>query len=363
MIKGVGIDVQEEGLAIVCPVVLFKISFKTNDMKLAEFTGATATSKTLMTSPTYEEESGFDVNGFFQNENKSHITPQHCGCESKSNCTCGNATTKQFIYVFGDVRPVLPSLSLQKEFYNDVVTDPEDKIRPFRDIAFKYLKKAENIYLARELNWVFQIKGFIDLYILKVTTNRALSNLIEAIAPRQDGDIDYDIIIAEKTTQIKKETATGSELPVINYAQLYNITFQTYAREIFTAIKNAGLDPKEEEVKSMLSDILQLTNNRGDEDRYRALNFLILRYMDLYVRTYRMRYVKKDEDDNDKDLYDLVRVNTDPPEMYGTRKIFQVIFTYQSLESSAVQNFSCSVDTSEEFPYLVLPLAKYYPGI
>lgn len=300
---------------------------------------------------TYTGEPVFDTAGFLANENSSYIMPQ-CGCgDNGGGCSCGKGGTDSYIYVYGDIKPAFPSQSVEKEFYQVAVTDEADKQKPFSLIAFKYLSRPENLYIARELNWLFQLYGFLDMYAVKVTTNRILSDLIEAIAPRAY-QIDYDILIGNKTSSTLG--VNNSELPYVIYTQLYNITAKEYIKAIIDATDGEATP---EEAGLIFSNATQLIKNTGDLDKYRALNFIVLRYMKFYKETWNLRY------GNDKAPYDLIRVTANPLEVFGDQKILQVIFTYQSLNSAAVQNFACSVDVSSEFPYLVIHWATYYPGI
>ncbi len=303
----------------------------------------------------------FDTAAFLENTNPSYIVPQ-CSCKGKSirgGCSCGNGVTDDFIYAFGDICPVLPSLSIEKEFYNVAVDDPADKHKPFDNVlAFKYLSNTNNIYIAREINWVFKINN-IDRYIIKVTTNRNLSTLIETIAPRPNA-IEYDIIIGKKSTVKKLEETDGELLPVVVFDQIYNVTNEEYYDEITNALRNDGIEnPDENNIRLLFGNVLSLANNSGDQDKYRALNFIVLRYMKFYVETYKLLY----PNNNEAEAYRLVAVNTNPPEQYGKMKIMEIIFQYQGVSSSSTRSFSCSLNIANELPYLVQEWSIYFRGL
>lgn len=299
----------------------------------------------------------FDTARFLQNANTAYITPQ-CGCQGEKaagGCSCGNGGTDEFVYVFGDIIPRFPSQSLENEFYQVAVTNEADKSLPFGMIAFKYLREPRNLYIAREMNWIFQIYGFLDLYAIKVTTNRILSELIESLAPRPLEYV-YDILIAEKTPSFL-EVNVSQQLPYVILTQLYEITAGEYVKAIINSVKGAGGDATTNQAMQLFANALQLVKNPGDQDKYRALNFLVLRYMVFYRESWLMQYSNPDES------YVLMRINANPVEVYGNMKIIQVVFTYQSINSAAVQSYACTVDISNEFPFLVVQWAKYYPGI
>jgi phage tail protein X len=288
-----------------------------------------------------------------------------CGCGAAATAAGGGdqaLPTAQLIYAFGDIRCVLPSQSVEREFYNVAVTEEADKYKPFDEIAYKYLSRTENLYIARDMNWVFSIRGSIDLYILDIHTDRDLSVLIETIAPHPT-TIDYDIIICHKTSQKRSETTTGEMLPVIVYQQIYNITFDQYVQAIVAA--NPGCTTQQ--AGQLFSAALQLTNNTGDEDKYRALNFLVLRYMKFYQEMYRLKFLGVDvppgATTTTKEYYDLVGVTTNGVEVFGKKKIMEMIFTFQGQSSSSSLMYSCSVDVSREFPFIVVQWSRYYRGI
>ncbi|RAJ05028.1 hypothetical protein LX64_02182 [Chitinophaga skermanii] len=319
----------------------------------------------------------FDTARFLENTNKTLIQPQ-CGCQGNAGnaaptgggCTCGHGGTEEYVYVSGDIIPRFPSQSLENEFYQVAVTDPADKNLPFSMIAFKYLREPRNLYIAREMNWIFQVYGFLDMYAIKVTTNRMLSELIESIAPRPN-EIVYDILLGEKMPSFL-EVNVSQQLQYVTMTQLYEITATEYVKAIIKAIQKTGAiissigsgsgsggsgsDDLTQQVTVIFYNALQLIKNTGDDDKYRALNFIVLRYMVFYVETWTMQYKNTDE-------YSLQRVNANPVEVYGEMKIVTIVFTYQSKISAATINYAVTVDVSTEFPFIVVPWAKYYPGI
>lgn len=292
------------------------------------------------------------------------IEPQ-CGCGG-GTCTCGGAAAgdpaaagTNLIYVFGDIKVVLPSQSVEREFYNVAVTDPADKNKPFDEIAYKYLSKTENLYIARDMNWVFTIRGSIDLYIVNVQTDRDLSVLIETIAPHAK-TIDYDIVIGQKTNEFRNESTTGDALPVVIYQQIYNITNEQYVK----AIKEANApDCTNEQASQLFGAALQLTNNTGDEDRFRALNFIVLRYMRFYQEMYRLKFKGQEVSPGVQEYYDLVGVTTNGVEVFGKKRIMDIIFNFQGQSSSSSLTYSCTIDISREFPFVVVHWSRYYRGI
>ncbi len=309
------------------------------------------------------ESEPFEAGSFFRGLTPEVILPQ-CSCGAgPSTCSCGKGPDREvFIYAFGDIKPVLPSLSVEKEFYNVAVTDPADKLRPFGDIAYKYLSRTENLYIARDVNWVFTIRKSIDLYIVDVGTDRDLSVLIETIAPR-DYTIDYDILIGIKTAQTRRESTTGTLLPVVKFQQIYNITLQQYANAIIDLYSGTP-KPTFDQASLIFGNALQLTDNTGDADKYRALNFIVLRYIKFYEEVFRLKYVGEPPSAGlDAIPYDLVSVSANPTEVFGKKKLIEIVFSFQGLTTSSIKTYSCTVDISGEFPFILIHWAVYYRGI
>jgi hypothetical protein len=56
----------------------------------------------------------------------------------------------------------------------------------------------------------------------------------------------------------------------------------------------------------------------------------------------------------------LTAVGVQPSALTGTRKIVEVIFSYRNRENDVTEKFFVRVDVSEEFPFLITKLSRYY---
>ena len=54
----------------------------------------------------------------------------------------------------------------------------------------------------------------------------------------------------------------------------------------------------------------------------------------------------------------LLAVEVRPSRLSGTRKIVDVIFSYENRANRAIQKWFARVDVTEEFPFLVSPIAR-----
>ena len=95
---------------------------------------------------------------------------------------------------------------------------------------------------------------------------------------------------------------------------------------------------------------MQVTDNSGATDEHRALNYLAMRYPAIYAKA-----AEKYGDD-----CSLTGVEVIPSSLSGTRKIFKAVFSYTHRNTDFTEKFFVRVDVTEEFPFLVTKLSRYY---
>ena len=101
---------------------------------------------------------------------------------------------------------------------------------------------------------------------------------------------------------------------------------------------------------ALFNHIIQIADNAGATDEHRALNYLAVRYDEIYHRTQLL------QDEN----YSFTAVEVRPSRLSGTRKIVDVIFSYENRANRAIQKWFVRVDVTEEFPFLVSPMQEYF---
>lgn len=104
-----------------------------------------------------------------------------------------------------------------------------------------------------------------------------------------------------------------------------------------------------EKPEALFTHIIQIADNTGATDEHRALNYLAVRYHEIYHRTQAM------QDEN----YSFTAVHVRPSALSGARKVVDVIFTYENRANRAVQKWFVRVDVTEEFPFLVSHVQQY----
>jgi hypothetical protein len=93
-----------------------------------------------------------------------------------------------------------------------------------------------------------------------------------------------------------------------------------------------------------------MTDNAGATDEHRALNYLAMRYRDIYART--AEQFGRD--------FSLSGVDVRSSPLGGTRNIDEVVFSYTNRTTDFTEKFSVRVDVTEEFPFLVTKLSPYF---
>ena len=93
-----------------------------------------------------------------------------------------------------------------------------------------------------------------------------------------------------------------------------------------------------------------MADNAGATDEHRVLNYLALRYPEIYATTA----------EHHMDNFSLTAVDVNPSPLSGVRKIVEVIFSYTHRRTDFTEKFFVRVDVTEEFPFLVNKLSPYY---
>jgi hypothetical protein len=313
-----------------------------------------------------------------------------CGCGGASSgaCTCSNAATARsgFVYVLGTVDCKFPDQCVSHEFQwvaetmgieqgNDeslrswiyrVLTaeppqdnpeEPEPKKRGAKKPEPKKPepKKSRPRYIARQLCWELTVEGQLA-YHLALDDWQDLDDLIECLGQPPHGDL---VQIAGSSSMIPVEACQGEVAPVLKVAQITAYEPNDFVEWVGNALQTPGGAPPaarsaSELVLSLLSRLVQAADNFGDEDQWRALNFLAVRYEALY-ELYADKVGKEDY------LLDSIRVV--PSRMSRQRpldrQIVDVVFSYVNTKSAyAVEKYFTRVDVTCMFPFLITTLQR-----
>ena len=281
----------------------------------------------------------------------------------------GEANGNSYVYALGRVQVRFPSLGVEKEFVQatgraDVagLTDPE--------ALHAVVSQPQNRYLVRQMCWVLTVEG-IDTYILEPREPADIELLINALKTptRLMEDVnDVDVVIGVRGPLAPPEMCNGLTVPIVVFDQLYSFLLEEFVDALKTkrkALEKEKDKQRDEVVLDMLKisegaftnaaqvmfrRLHQLTDNAGTTDEHRAINYLAVRY----DRLYQLATVLHHQN------YAFSSVEVLPSRISGVRNIVDVIFSFTSRETDVTEKWFVRVDVTEEFPFLVSHLTRYY---
>lgn len=283
----------------------------------------------------------------------SHAMNKSCGCGNKEGCSCnsesGKMLSRSYVYAIGKVVHRFPNKSIEMELAQAMGRKVEDETRgrTHEEVIYNALTDVENRYLARQICYILTIER-LETYILVPSDPLDIDRLAQALRPAPElGDI--DVIIGRKGPMASPEMCNGLVIPIVIVDQIYSFDRDTLMKEI-----PRKKDIKDEQFKktsiALFNHIIQIADNVGMIDEHRALNYLAVRYDEIYHRTQLL------QDEN----YSFNSVEVRLSRLSGTRKIVDVIFSYENRTNRAMQKWFVRVDVTEEFPFLISPMQQYF---
>jgi hypothetical protein len=138
-------------------------------------------------------------------------------------------------------------------------------------------------------------------------------------------------------------------VPIVVFDQIYTFSRDALIEAIpcpeGVAAQEFGAASRE-----LFNRIMQMTDNAGNLDQHRALNYLAVRYPNIYAHV--AEAVAADSS--------LSGVEVLPSPLSGTRNIVEVIFAFTNRNTDSTEKSFVRVDVTEEFPFLVTKLSPYY---
>jgi hypothetical protein len=278
------------------------------------------------------------------------VAPQACStcgtAPMRVPVDMGSAPAPSYIYAIGSIEARFPNISIEKEVAQ-ATGRSETKGLTNSQALHMVLSKVENRYLLRQLCFVMTIGG-LETYLLRPRDLADHDLLAQAIRPNP-GPQDLDVVIGMKGPIAPPQLCNGLTLPIVFFDQIYSFDRETLIGAIpkpeGTSAKNYASAAGE-----VFDHILQMTENAGATDDHRALNYLAVRYQGIYSN-YADALARNAS---------LTAVDVMPSVLSGTRNMVDVIFSYTNRTTDVTEKFSCRVDVSDEFPFLVRKMAAYY---
>jgi hypothetical protein len=277
------------------------------------------------------------------------VVSQTGSCPTCAVGTQDNAGPPTFIYAIGMIRMRFPSPSIEKEFAQSIAAAQATANLTDQTVLYNGLK--ENRHLANEVCWVLSVEG-IETYVLVPREPAVLDQFVEAVKPAQRG-IDTDVIIGTRGPMAPPEMCNGLTVPIV----LVDVIYSFDRPQLVTAIKKpTELKMTEEQFRpsaeELFDRIQQMADNVGGTDEHRAVNYLAVRYPQIYTHTASM--FGRD--------FSLTGVDVMPSRLAaaGNRKLVNVIFSFTNRNTDVVEKYYVRVDVTEKYPYLDKRLSPFY---
>jgi len=250
------------------------------------------------------------------------------------------------VYALGRIEARFPRLSVEKEFAQ-VLGRGETKGKTDTETFHAVLSKSENRYLARQLCWVMTIEG-LETYILTTRASMDIDLLVDSLRASPDR-MDVDVIIGVKGPVAPSDVCNGLMLPIVACDQIYSFDRDTLLKAI-PRPKGTTDDEFGKTTRDVFEQILQAADNAGATDEHRALNYAAVRFPGFYSKTFEKFAAG----------FGLTAINVRPSRLATTRKIVDVVFSYTNRQTWVTEQWFARFDVTEEFPFLVSPLAQYF---
>jgi len=263
-----------------------------------------------------------------------------CSCGGGQGCTCGTGSLG-YVYAIGTVTARFPTLNIEKEFMQAWGKAPTAVLTIHDSDKFEVLSQGQNLYLVREMCWVFQ-SGDIDVYILTPRSYVELTDLVSCLSPTPN-QISYALVVGRLGPVAPPSVCNGIQLPMVSCDQVFSFTGEAFINSIVSAIgEMEGVDVMTS-ANTAFAAMALLTDNTGQTDEHRAINYLTFKSLALYKKEIEMEAAQ----------FFLNSVTARPDPLSRTRSVQNVILTYANKTTTETQRFYTRVDVTGEFPFLV----------
>lgn len=288
-----------------------------------------------------------------QIENPSLTTStKSCGCGGMDNNNSERiVSSASYIYAVGKIVYRFPNRSIELELAQAIGRTPEEdtKGRTRDEVVYTALTDRNNRYIARQICYVLTIEG-LETYILVPSDPLDSERLVEAIRPNP-GVGDINVIIGRRGPIAPREMCNGLLVPIVSVDNIYSFDRDTLIKAIpKKKEKSTNEDQFRKTSDALFNNIIQIADNSGAIDEHRAINYLAVRYDEIYHRTQLL------QDEN----YSLTAIEVLPSRLSGVEKIVDVVFSYENRTNRATQKWFCRVGITGEFPFLVSPMQEYF---
>jgi PatG C-terminal len=270
------------------------------------------------------------------------------------------------VYSVGQLSPQFPSPGVEKEFAQlagGASSPGTVDIKLLREV----LSAPENLYLGRHLCWLFTAQG-ADSFIILPRDDAEVVRLMESMPSDDTEEVVHTVVGKTVRADRIDSPCIDLGLPAVVADQLLAFTLNEFTQALLGAgaRNNGGQAPSPEPpttnsvgvvdgdksaedmqrvARHVFHQLTRRTDNRGLADEHRALNYLALRYPQIY------RAVSEAYRDNKV----LVGIQTRHSHSQ-TRRLVTVAVTFRHRHTDITERYQCLVDVTEVFPFLVTSL-------
>lgn len=268
-----------------------------------------------------------------------------CGC-SKSQA---DSTEPNYVYTIGKIKWRFPNQSVEKEFAQ-ATGRVETAGLSDRQTAYEVLSGRQNRYLVRQLCWILTIEG-LETYLLLPRDPADFDLLVDAIRP-VPSPMDIDVVVGVRGPVAPPQMCNGLMVPIVGFDQIYSFDRDSLIQAI---PRPDSIDASAEQQfrtagGELFDRIMQLTDNAGATREHRALNYVAVRYPNIYALAVEA-YGRSSS---------MTAVETRPSRLSSTRQIIDIIFSFTNRNTDVTEKYFVRVDVTEEFPFLVTKLSPYF---
>lgn len=279
------------------------------------------------------------------------VTPQGAAgsCPTCAASQTGTSkTSPSCVYVIGHIEPRPPLLSVDKELRQatgragGATVDLTD-----RATIQKVLQDPSNRYLVRQHCWVLLVQG-VETYILAPRDPADYQALVNAYRAAPNPS-DLDVVIGVRGPIASPSTCNGLVVPIVIFDQIYSFDRDSLLKAI-PQPKDADGGKFIAAAGEMFDRIVSQIDNAGASDADRALNYLAVRYDQIYATAARAF----------GENASFTSVSVRPSPLNGIRNIVEVVFAFTNRTTDVVSKYFVRVDVTECFPFLVTKMSPYY---
>jgi hypothetical protein len=263
-----------------------------------------------------------------------------CGCEK---CAGRANYAEQFAYAIGHLDIRFPTLGIEREYQQRerALRDVEGKPRLVRIRAV--LEK--NPHIALRVGWILQIQGS-PAYALSPASGALKNDFFNALALSHESDA-ICVAIGRVGPFTTPASFGGLLLPMLGVDQLYSFPMNEWADSLHKtaspALESKKIQPEHFHsiAREMFHDIVSMPENTGVSDGHRALNYLLVQHPGIFVAA------------AERQGHVLDRIETRILQASAARRHVAVILTFLERATGVPERLYCSVDVTEEWPFLV----------